>query len=69
MSRNTRNPKYVTLNIEPPAREALARFAYALTGRASKRVNQTMAVTIACDLAMKHLDEAVSAIAETEDSR
>ena len=69
MTGKSRDSKYVTLNIEPPAREALARFAYALTGRASRRVNQTMAVTIACDLAMKHLDEAVSAIGETEGSR
>lgn len=61
--------KYVTLNIEPSARQALAQFAYALTGKASARVSQTMAVRIASEVAIRHLDEAVTAIGDSEADR
>lgn len=55
---------YVTLKIEPSARQAVARLAYALTGAASQRVNQTDAIRIGCEIALNHLDECATQITE-----
>lgn len=54
--------QYVTLKIEPSAREAASRLAYALTGAASKRISQSEAIRIGSQVALNHLDECIALI-------
>lgn len=56
--------KLVTVNVATDARDALRTLAFALTGRAGRRVTLSDALRAACAVAMDDQDSATAALAE-----
>jgi hypothetical protein len=53
--------KHVAVNMEPESREAIRQLMYRLSSETGTRITISVTVVVACDIAMRHIDETIDA--------
>jgi hypothetical protein len=57
-------PGYVAVNVKPESRDIMRSLMFRLSSETDRRVTVSETLTVACEIAMRHIDEAVNELAK-----